>query len=187
MGVRIMVSALAATAVLAVTGCTGLPMPSFSEYGGGTLEDYLRVVDASEAVLDDAIARLPDGIIERRESVVDDLDDDAHRLSCSATTSQYVNSVNLWLIEGADLVTIIDDVRAELEREGWSRSPSGDEQDGEVQAPTGNDRQSFKTPDGFGLSISKADDEDDAPTLMQFSVFSPCIANPADVPSTWGR
>lgn len=154
-------------------------------YAGGTAANYQIVVDASEEVLADAQSRLPAGVIDREERLVNDLDEDTHRLSCSDTTSQYINTISMWLVPGTDDIALIDDLRAQFESEGWDRSPSGDEQDGKAQDPTGSYIQTLKSPEGFGLSLRRG--EDGGVSVLQFAVFSPCIDNPADKPSTWGR
>ena len=132
-------------------------------------------------MLDDAQSRLPDGIIDRQEAVVTDLDEDSHRLSCNDRTSQYVNSRNLWLVENADVIAIIDSVRDGYVSEGWLLAAFSRESE-----PEGGYDQSLKSPTGFGLSIAKSVDAE-GQTVLQLSVFSPCIENPADKPSTWGR
>lgn len=155
-------------------------------YAGGTAANYQIVVDASEAVLADAQSRLPQGVVEREERLVNDLDEDKHRLSCSGTTSQYINTINMWLLDGTDEIAIMDDLRDQYESEGWTRAASGDEQDGKEQDPTGSYIQTLKNPEGFGLSLRRGE-ENDGTHILQFAVFSPCIDNPADKPSTWGR
>jgi hypothetical protein len=177
-------SAAAAMVTLVLSGCAGLP--SRTAYNGGTAADYEKVVEASEKLLDDAQSRLPDGVIEREESLVNDLDEDSHRLSCTDDTSQYVNTINMWLTEGTDEIAIIDDLRTQYEAEGWKRSPSGDEQDGRKQDEASSYIQTLRSAEDFGLSLRRGDDTDGT-TILQFAVFSPCIPNPADKPSNWGR
>lgn len=177
-------SVAAVTLVLALAACTVLP--GNTAYNGGTAADYERVVKASEEVLDDAQSRLPDSVIEREESLVEDLDEDSHRLSCTDKTSQYVNTINMWLTPGTDEIAIIDDLRAQYEAEGWKRSPSGDEQDGNPQDEAGGYIQTLRSAEDFGLSLRRGDDTDGT-TILQFAVFSPCIPDPADKPSNWGR
>jgi len=44
----------------------------------------------------------------------------------------------------------------------------------------------LKSPESFGLSLRRGEDTDGT-VILQFAVFSPCIDNPADRPTTWGR
>lgn len=161
-------------------------MNTTTTYAGGTAANYQVIVDASEAVLSDAQSRLPEGVIAREEALVNDLETDTHRLTCSDTTSQYINTINMWLVSGTDEIAIIDGLRAEYEGEGWTRAPGVAEQSGQDQDPTGRYIQTLRSPDGFTLSIRRGDDTDGT-VILQFAVYSPCIENPADKPTTWGK
>src|SRR5690606_16857150 len=105
--------------------------------------------------LDDARAAIPTDAVLREELSVTDLDEDRHRLTCTDQTSQYRNSLTLWLAEGVDEIAIIDGLRDGYLAEGWARGLSGDEQAGEAQDPEGRYIQTMRNPDGFGLSIGR--------------------------------
>jgi hypothetical protein len=152
---------------------------------GATSADYQVLVDASELVLDSARSLVPAASIVRDEPRVSDLETDRHRMSCSDTTSQYVNIENLFLAPGTDEIAIVNELRSKFEADGWSRKESVAEQQGEEQDETGTYVQTLSSPDGYGLSVSRGEDTDGSP-IVQLTVYSPCIGNPTDKPSTWG-
>ena len=152
---------------------------------GGTAADYQAVATASDQLLDDARNAIPADAVVREEVTVTDLEEDRHRLTCSDQTSQYRNDLTLWLAEGIDEIAIIDGLRDGYLADGWSRGLSPDEQAGNEQDPEGRYIQTMRNPEGFGLSFGRGNDTDGT-TLLQFTVYSPCVPNPTDKPSTWG-
>ena len=156
---------------------------------GATSADYQVVVDASEAVLDEARTFVPAASIVKDEKTVSDLETDRHRMRCSDDTSQYTNVENLYLAPGTDEIALIDAMREAYLADGWTRSPSVAEQAGTEQDPTGAYVQTLRNADGYGLSLSRGEDrgEDvDGTHILQFTVYSPCIGNPTDKSETWG-
>lgn len=154
---------------------------------GATSEDYQVVVDAAEQVIADTAAEfIPDSVIVRAVPTGGDLENDFHRMSCSDTTSQYLNNVNYYLVDGTDEIAIIDEIREAYESEGWQRSESVAEQMGEEQDPEGLYPQTMQGPDGYSLSVSRGDDGQGG-TILQLSIYSPCVGNPTDKAESWGR
>jgi hypothetical protein len=184
---------LAGAVAFALSSCGLLVAPPAQDsqvpalpQSGATSEDYLKVVDAAEQVILDAAEFIPESAIDRAAPTVQNLESDFHRMSCSDTTSQYVNNVNYYLVDGTDEIVIIDEIRATYEAEGWQRADSVAEQMGEEQDPEGLYPQTMLSPDDYGLSVSRGDDGQGG-TILQLSVYSPCIGNPSDKPNTWGR
>ena len=177
----------AVVVALALTSCTGdiVNTPQLPQTGA-TAADYQVVVDASEKVLSDARAYIPEAAIVTADPLVKDLETDRHRMSCSDSTSQYTNRVNYFLAEGTDEIAIIDEIRAKYVADGWQRGDSVAEQTGKEQDPTGLYPQSLLSPDNYGLDVSRGDDGQGG-TIIQMSVYSPCIGNPTDKPDSWGR
>jgi len=151
-----------------------------------TSADYQLIVDASEDVIADARVFIPESAIVKVEPTVTDLETDRHRMSCSDTTSQYTNIVRYFLVEGTDEVAIIEDIRDTYVAEGWERADSLEESLGEEQLPTGTYVQTLRSPEKFGLSVSRGDDGAGG-TILQMTVYSPCIGNPTDKPAGWGK
>ena len=152
---------------------------------GATSADYQVVVDASEAVLDQARTFVPAESIVKDDKTVTDLETDRHRMRCSDDTSQYTNIENLYLAPGTDEISLIDSMRDAYLADGWTRNPSVAEQEGAEQDPTGAYVQTLRDPDGYGLSLSRGEDVDGT-HILQFAVYSPCIGNPTDKSDTWG-
>ncbi|MHA6667533.1 hypothetical protein ACX3O0_01555 [Homoserinimonas sp. A447] len=61
-----------------------------------------------------------------------------------------------------------------------------EEQQGKEQDPEGPYGHMLKSPDGYGLTVSRGNDTDGT-TIVQLSVFSKCVGNPTDKPDTWGK
>lgn len=152
---------------------------------GGTAADYQATAADADRLLDEARSAMPEGAVAREEVTVHDLEEDRHRLRCSDHTSQYRNDLTLWLVDGVDEIAIIDGLRDAYLADGWSRGLSPDEQAGNEQDPEGRYIQTMRSPEGFGLSFGRGTDTDGT-TLLQFTVYSPCVPNPADKPTTWG-
>lgn len=151
----------------------------------GSERDYDWAIAQSNAHLADMQGHATDAEIDRVEIVNADLDEDHHRKTCSDTTSQFTNAVNIWLTAGSDPVAIIDRVRDALLAEGWTRSPSVEELESGTQDPEGRYTQNLDSPERFLAQLSKW--EDDGTSGISFSIISPCVANPSDKPDTWGR
>lgn len=149
---------------------------------GGTAAAYEAVAGQADDLLRDARAQLPDDAVVEESFEVDDLDEDRHRLLCSDGTSQYRNILRLQLADGADEIAFIDGLRDGYVEAGWQRSPSVDEQAGREQDPEGRYAQVLRGPDGFGLTIGRLSEG----AALELVAYSPCIADPADRPSTWG-
>ena len=171
----------------------GAPVSNNFPRSGATSADYQVVVDASEAVLDDARGLVSAESIVKDEKTVNDLETDRHRMRCSDDTSQYTNVENLYLAPGTDEIALIDAMRESYLAAGWTRTPSVAEQAGTEQDPTGAYVQTLRNRDGYGLSLSRGEDrgEDrgddvDGTHILQFTVYSPCIGNPTDKSDTWG-
>lgn len=172
---------------LTLTACAA-PVVDASPWpqSDATFADYQKLVDASQDVIADARAFVPESSIVRVDPSVTDLDDDFHRLDCSDTTSQYTNVINYYLAENSGEVAIIDEIRDTYMADGWQRSDSVAEQLGEEQDPTEGYHQTLRSPDDFVLSINRGDGAS-GETILQMTVYSPCIGNPTDKPATWGR
>lgn len=180
--------ALAAiAAALTLTSCTGdiVNAPQLPQTGA-TSEDYQVVVDASDKILADAGEFVPESAIVTVDTSVKDLEVDYHRMPCSDTTSQYTNTADYHLAAGTDEIAIIDTIRENYVGEGWERGESIAEQTGKEQDPAGNYAQLLRSPEGYTLDVSRSDDGDGG-TVIQASVFSPCIGNPTDKPDSWGK
>jgi hypothetical protein len=180
--------ALAAVALtLALTSCTGdIVNSSEQPQSDSTAVDYQSAVDASEKVISEAREFIPESAIVKADPSVKDLETDFHRLSCSDTTSQYTNVVNYYLAAGTDEVAIIDDIRTTYVAAGWERADSLEEELGEEEDPTGSYDQILRSPNDYGLTVSRGDDGNGG-TILQMTVFSPCVDNPTDKPARWGR
>jgi hypothetical protein len=183
-----LVYALAAAALtIALTSCTGdIVNPPQLPQTDATSTDYQVVVDASEEVIAEARKFIPESAIVKAEPSVTDLETDRHRMSCSDTTSQYTNIVRYYLAEGTDEIAIIDDIRETYVADGWQRASSLEEDLGEEQDPTSTYVQTLRSPEKYGLSVSRGDDGNGG-TILQMTVYSPCIGNPTDKPAGWGK
>jgi len=172
--------ALAGALAIAFSGCAAAP--------AGTAADYQVAVDAAEVILADAISFVPaDGII-RSEVRVTDLETSQHRMQCGDTTSQYSNRVNLYLTAQTDEVQIIDAAGLRYVAAGWTETDLGEDGDGdddEYHDPNGTYIRTLGSPEGYGLTISRGEDTDGV-TILQYIVYAPCVANPADKPNNWG-
>ena len=184
---RSILAMAALTVTLSLTACAA-PVVDASPWpqSDATFADYQKLVDASQDVIADARAFVPESSIVRADPSVTDLDDDFHRLDCSDTTSQYTNVINYYLAENSGEVAIIDEIRDTYMADGWQRSDSVAEQLGEEQDPTEGYHQTLRSPDDFVLSINRGDGAS-GETILQMTVYSPCIGNPTDKPATWGR
>jgi hypothetical protein len=187
---RSTIPAALAIVALTLTGCgsivAGPDDATAYPQSDATSEDYQVLVDDSEEVLAAAGERIPESAVVTVDPGVTDLENDFHRMSCSNTTSQYLNTVDYYLAAGTDEIAIIDDFRDFYLSEGWQRADSVAEQMGEEQDPAGSYSQSFRGPTGFFLSVNRADDGQGG-TLLQVEVFSPCIGDPSDKPASWGK
>jgi hypothetical protein len=176
--------------VLLLTGCgtivAGPDDPQQYPQGNATSADYRAMVDDAEEVLAAAGEFISEPAIIKIEPTVTDLENDFHRMSCSDTTSQYTNVVNYYLADGTDEIAIIDNIRDVYVGEGWERADSLEEELGEDEDPEGSYDQILRSPDDFGLTVSRGDDGQGG-TILQMTVFSPCIGNPTDKPASWGR
>jgi hypothetical protein len=182
---NIALTSLVLTFVL--TSCTGdIVNTSEQPDTDATSIDYDTAVDASETVIAEARAFIPEAAIVKVDPSVKDLDTDFHRLSCSDTTSQYTNVVNYYLAEGTDEVAIIDEIRDTYVAAGWERADSLEEDLGEEEDPTGSYDQILRSPEKYGLTVSRGEDANGG-TILQMTVFSPCVDNPTDKPARWGR
>ena len=169
-----------AAIVLALTSC--------STEGGVSSETryYSTAISMTEMHLAEIRSRIPEELVERDEMVVNDLDRDSHRLTCSETTSLYSNAVNVWLTLEGDSVALVDELRDGLVSEGWVRSDSVEEQlDGE-QDPRGLYQQLLESPSGFDVTLSRWATADEGEGI-QIAVRSPCVPNPPDKPDYWGK
>jgi hypothetical protein len=184
---KLLLATVSAVVALALTSCTGdiVNSPQLPQTGA-TSADYQVVVDASEQVLADARAFLPEAAIVKADASVQDLETDRHRMSCSETTSQYTNRINYYLAEGTDEIAIIDEIRDKYIADGWQRGDSVAEQMGKEQDPEGLYPQSLRSTEDYGLDLSRGDDGQGG-TILQMSVYSPCIGNPTDKPNSWGK
>lgn len=165
-----------------------LALASCSIEGGVASEtrDYSTAISMTEMHLAEIRSRVPQDLVERDETVVTDLDRDAHRLTCSGTTSLYANRVNVWLTLEADSVALVDELRDGLVSEGWVRSDSVEEQlDGE-QDPRGLYQQLLESSFGFDVTLSRWATADEGEGI-QIAVRSPCVPNPPDKPDYWGK
>ncbi|PRY69201.1 hypothetical protein B0I08_103409 [Glaciihabitans tibetensis] len=183
--------ASAVTLTLTLTSCVGFIAAPADDpqlpQSGATSEDYQVVVDAAEQVVADAAEEfVPESVIVKVEPTVVDLETDRHRMSCSDTTSQYTNIVRYYLVDGTDEIALIDDIRETYVAEGWDRASSLEEDLGEEQDPESTYVQTLRSPEDFGLSVSRGDDGNGGTTL-KMTVYSPCIGNPTDKPSGWGK
>jgi len=176
----------AASALVIITVLSGCMGEVVNTPARSTSAEYQTVVDASEQLLDDAQAAIPDAAIVKVEQRVHDLETDRHRMSCSDSTSQYVNLRNVWVTPGFDAVAVLDDLRDRYLADGWQRFPGVLEQQGEQQDPEGTYSHILKSADGYGLTISRGSDTDGT-TIVQLSVFSKCVGNPSDKPASWGK
>jgi len=178
---------ISAVVLFSLTACNGdnVTSPELPQVDA-TSADYQLLVDESENVITAAKKFIPEGAILSEDPSVTDLETDRHRLSCSDTTSQYTNRVNIALATGIDEIAIIDEMRDSYLGEGWERGDSVSEQMGEGEDPTGRYTQSMRNPDGYGLSISRGSTVDGG-TNLQLVVYSPCIGNPTDKPNRWGK
>jgi hypothetical protein len=181
-------SVLAAAALtFALTSCTGdIVNSSQLPQTNATSADYQVVVDASEDVIAEARKFVPESAIVKAEPSVTDLETDRHRMSCSDTTSQYTNIVRYYLADGTDEIAIIDEIRETYVADGWTRASSLEEDLGEEQDPTSTYVQTLRSPEKYGLSVSRGDDGQGG-TILQMTVYSPCIGNPTDKPTGWGK
>jgi hypothetical protein len=177
----------AAAITLSLTSCGGLiaTSPGLPQTGA-TSEDYQVVVSASDELVAAAGEFVPESAVVSVETSVKDLEVDYHRMPCSDTTSQYTNTVDYYLADGTDEIAIIDEIRQRYEAAGWQRGDSVAEQTGKEQDPAGTYAQLLRSPEGYTLDVSRSDDGKGG-TLIQMSVFSPCIGNPTDKPSSWGQ
>jgi hypothetical protein len=184
---RICFAVPAVAVALALSACAGPAITSSRPpQTDATSTDYEVVVDASEKLLAEAGTFVPENLIVSTESSVKDLEVDRHRMPCSDTTSQYTNTVDYYLAAGTDEITIIETIRDTYVGEGWQRGDSVAEQMGEEQDPEGTYAQLLRSPEGYTLDVSRSDDGEGG-TLIQASVFSPCIGNPTDKASSWGQ
>ena len=168
-----------ALAVL-ITGCSQLGFP------GSEPVDYASALSTAEQHLSDARDVVPSSLVERDETLVTDLDRDAHRLTCSSSTSLFTNAVNVWLVPGADSAAVVAELRDSLASSGWTRSESVEEDLTGVQDQEGLFQQLLSDADGYELTLSRWSTSDTEQGL-QIVVRSPCVANPADKPDTWGK
>jgi peroxiredoxin len=185
---------LAGAVALTLTSCVGLiagptdnSQSSQPPQSNATSADYLVLVDAAEQVVADAAEQfVPESVIVTVEPTAVDLETDRHRMSCSDTTSQYTNTVRYYLVDGIDEIAIIDEIRDTYVAEGWERADSLEESMGEEQDPEGTYAQTLRSPENYGLSVSRGDDGAGG-TILQMTVYSPCIGNPSDKASGWGK
>ncbi len=173
--------ALASAALAAlVSGC------SLQGVVGAEPITYASAISTAEQHLADARELVPPSSVERAEALVTDLDRDAHRLTCSESTSLYVNAVNVWLVPGADSAAIVADVRDALVSSGWTRSESVEEELTGDQDRDGLFQQLLTGQDRYELTLSRWS-SGVAEEGLQIAVRSPCVANPTDKPDTWGK
>jgi hypothetical protein len=185
---------LAGAVAFALSSCGSLvtapaqdsQMPALPQ-SGATSEDYLKVVDAAEQLVADTAEQfVPESVIVKVEPTAVDLETDRHRMSCSDTTSQYTNIVRYYLVDGTDEIAIIDEIRETYVAEGWERADSLEESLGEQQDPESTYVQTLRSPENYGLSVSRGDDGAGG-TILQMTVYSPCIGNPTDKATGWGK
>lgn len=152
----------------------------------GSERDYDWAITQTDAYLAQMQSSVPETAVDRTESVVTDLDEDHHRMSCAdGRTSMYTNQINIWLTEGSDPVAVIDAVRDALRDAGWTRSESVEEITSGAQDTEGSYWQNMNSPEGFLGSLSKW--VDDGRDGISLSLTSPCVPNPSDKSDTWGR
>lgn len=173
--------ALAGAALAAlVSGC------SLQGVVGAEPITYASAISTAEQHLSDARELVPSTSVDRAETLVTDLDRDAHRLTCSESTSLYSNAVNVWLVPGADSAAIVADVRDALVSSGWTRSESVEEEITGDQDGDGLFQQLLTGQDRYELTLSRWS-SGDVEEGLQIVVRSPCVANPADKPDTRGK
>lgn len=170
----------AAALVLALTSCsTEGSLMSHTR-------DYSSAIATAEQHLSDVRSRVPAGLVERDETIVTDLDRDAHRLTCSETMSLYTNAINVWLTAEGDSAGQVEALRDSLMAEGWTRTDSIEEELTGEQDRDGIYQQLLANPEGYEITLSRWSTPQ-AGEGLQIDVRSPCVPNPSDKPDYWGK